>query len=310
MGAFLVIKIGQIDLSMPWAITACAMIGTMAPPDLIIPTILLVGMLIGLVNGIGVAFLRVPSIIFTLGVNSVLLGIVSIITGGFAPNSQASSLMVALGSGRLIPPIPNAALLILAFFCAIAFLLKRSRIGREISAIGYSEGAAYLSGVRTPLVIVCVFMFAGLCYGVGTVLLTGFSGKAFQDMGSPYLMPAIAAVVLGGSSITGGRGNPLAVLVGVMVVVLIQSTLATVQMLPASLIGRLGQAQFSLLCMIRDRLSGSRFSSQSDWRSLCAAACISRIGYGEPCFPARFKMRSRHCRLHPLTSSGMDDPVS
>ena len=233
MGAFVVIKIGQIDLSMPWAITACAMIGTMAPPPLVIPAILLVGLLIGLVNGIGVAFMRVPSIIFTLGVNSVLLGIVSIITGGFAPNSQATSLMVALGSGRLIPPIPNAALLILAFFCATTFLLKKSRIGREISAIGYSEGAAYLSGVRTPWVVVCVFMFAGLCYGVGTVLLTGFSGKAFQDMGSPYLMPAIAAVVLGGSSITGGRGNPLAVLIGVMVVVLIQSTLATVQMSPA-----------------------------------------------------------------------------
>ncbi|WP_319529620.1 ABC transporter permease [uncultured Cohaesibacter sp.] len=233
LGAFLVIKIGQIDLSMPGAITACAMIGTMNTPVLTIPTILLVGILIGLVNGVGVAYLRVPSIIFTLGVNSVLLGMISIITGGFAPSSQATELMTSLGSGRLISPIPNAALLILAFFFLMWFLLKRSRLGREISAIGFSEGAAYLSGIRTPLVIVGIFVAAGFCYGVGTILLTGFSGKAFQGMGNPYLMPAIAAVVLGGSNIAGGRGHPLAMLIGVMVVVLIQSTLATIQMPPA-----------------------------------------------------------------------------
>lgn len=232
MGAFLVIKIGQIDLSLPWAITACAMVSTSIGGPLAIPVALLVGALIGLVNGLGVALLRIPSIIFTLGVNSILLGMMVLLTGGFAPRSEATAAMVFLGAERSIAGLPNVILVVLAAILLVSFLLRRSKIGREIEAIGFSEGAAYLSGVRTPLVITGVFVFAGLCYGFGAALLTGFSGKAFQDMGSAYLMPAIAAVVLGGTRITGGSGHLMAVLVGVLLVTLLQSTLAVIQMPP------------------------------------------------------------------------------
>jgi ribose transport system permease protein len=233
IGAFLVIKIGQIDLSLPWAITACAMIGTTVGGPAAIPAALATGALIGLANGLGVAFLRIPSIIFTLGINSILLGLMTLLTGGFAPSSSATGAMVFFGAARTIPGLPNAVLATLFAAALIVIVLHRSRIGREISAIGFAEGAAYLSGVRTPLVIVCVFVFAGVCYGFGAAMLTGFSGKAFQDMGSAYLMPAIAAVVLGGTRITGGSGNLAAVLVGVLVVTLLQSTLAVVQISPS-----------------------------------------------------------------------------
>jgi ribose transport system permease protein len=232
MGAFLVIKIGQIDLSLPWAITACAMVSTSIGGPGAISIAILTGAVIGLVNGLGVALLRIPSIIFTLGVNSILLGLMVLLTGGFAPKSEATEAMIFLGAERTIPFVPNAILTTLAVIAIVTFLLKRSKIGREIDAIGFSEGAAYLSGVRTPLVIIGVFMFAGVCYGFGAAMLTGFSGKAFQDMGSPYLLPAIAAVVLGGTRITGGSGHLIAVFTGVILVTLLQSTLSVIQMPP------------------------------------------------------------------------------
>lgn len=232
MGAFLVIKIGQIDLSLPWAITACAMISTSIGGPWAIPLALLTGAAVGLVNGVGVALLRIPSIIFTLGVNSILMGLMVLLTGGFAPRSEATDAMVFLGAVRSVPFIPNAILTALVAILVVTLVLKRSKIGREIDAIGFSEGAAYLSGVRTPLVIIGVFVFAGICYGFGAAMLTGFSGKAFQDMGSPYLMPAIAGVVLGGTRITGGSGQLVAVLIGVILVTLLQSTLSVIQMPP------------------------------------------------------------------------------
>ncbi len=230
VGAFLVIKLGQIDLSLPWAITACAMIGTMVGGAAAIPVALGIGALIGLVNGIGVALLRIPSIIFTLGVNSILLGLMVLLTGGFAPSTGASDAMIFLGATRSIPGLPNSIIATLIAVALLVFILSRSRIGREIEAIGFAEGASYLSGIRTPLVIIGVFVLAGISYGFGAAMLTGYSGSAFQDMGSAYLMPAIAAVVLGGTRITGGSGSLLAVLVGVIVVTLLQSTLAVVQM--------------------------------------------------------------------------------
>lgn len=233
VGAFLVIKIGQIDLSLPWTITACAMIGTTVGGPAAIPVAMATGALIGLVNGVGVAVLRIPSIIFTLGINSILLGLMTLLTGGFAPSSNATPAMSFLGAARTIPGFPNAVLAVVLAVTLLVFILNRSRIGREIEAVGFAEGASYLSGVRTPRVIIGVFVFAGISYGFGAAMLTGFSGKAFQDMGSPYLMPAIAAVVLGGTRISGGSGSLLAVLVGVLVVTLLQSTLAVVQ-IPAS----------------------------------------------------------------------------
>ncbi|QDG75404.1 ABC transporter permease [Labrenzia sp. PHM005] len=233
VGAFLVIKIGQIDLSLPWAITTCAMLATTIGGPMAIPIAIAVGALIGLFNGIGVALMRIPSIIFTLGVNSILMGLMVLLTGGFAPQSQATGAMTFLGAQSALPFIPNSVLAALAAILLLALLLKRSRLGREIEAIGFSEGAAYLSGVRTPFVIIGVFMAAGMCYGFGASMLTGFSGKAFQDMGSVYLMPAIAAVVLGGTRITGGSGQILAVLIGVLIVTLLQSTLAVIQ-IPSS----------------------------------------------------------------------------
>jgi ribose transport system permease protein len=98
-----------------------------------------------------------------------------------------------------------------------------------VYAIGNRERAAYLSGARTRLVVLASFALAGGLSAFGGVLLAGYASKAAQAMGDPYLLPAIAAVVLGGTSILGGRGNYLGTVAGVILITLLQSILSVMQ---------------------------------------------------------------------------------
>src|SRR5581483_6952974 len=103
----IVILISQIDLSVPWTLAAAAMMATAVGGPWAIPIGLCIGLAVGFVNGIGVAYLRVPSMIFTLGVNAVMRGLMVAHTGGFAPQTTATDLMQMLASGRTLG-IPNA----------------------------------------------------------------------------------------------------------------------------------------------------------------------------------------------------------
>jgi ribose transport system permease protein len=235
LGQMAVILLGRIDLSIPWAITTAAMVatgvgGTPGYEAAAIPAGLFAGLLVGLFNGIGIAVLRVPSMIFTLGVNSVLFGLMTLYTGGgFAPPDNALPVMVEIAGGRLIPGIPNPLLIWIALSLAFAFMLRRTVLGRSIYAIGNSEAAAYLSGIPERRVIIAAFLVSGLCTGLAGVLLAGYAGKAAQGMGDPYLLPSIAAVVLGGTNVMGGRGTALGTVAGVLLITLLNSMLVVVQ---------------------------------------------------------------------------------
>ena len=102
-------------------------------------------------------------------------------------------------------------------------LLQRTPLGRYIYAIGNRERAAYLSGIDTTRRPGDRFMLCGLCSALAGVLLAGYSTKAYQGMGDAYLLPAIAAVVIGGTNILGGRGRYLGTVVGVILIVLLCS---------------------------------------------------------------------------------------
>jgi ribose transport system permease protein len=110
------------------------------------------------------------------------------------------------------------------------FMLNRTTFGRKIYAVGNRERAAYLSGVNTRLVILACFTIAGACSALGGVLLAGYATKAYQAMGELYLLPAIAAVVLGGTRILGGKGSYVGTMVGVILITLLQSILSVMQM--------------------------------------------------------------------------------
>ena len=145
--------------------------------------------------------------IFTLGVNAVAQGLMIVHTGGFAPQDSASAGMRFIATGRIIPGIPNAVLVWAVVGAAAVFALSRTTFGRSVYAIGNRERAAYLSGIPTRRVVMMAFAIAGALSGFGGVLLAGYASKAEQAMGDAYLLPAIAAVVLGGTNILGGRGQ-------------------------------------------------------------------------------------------------------
>jgi len=228
-GMMLVILMGHIDLSVPWTLAAGAMMATAVGGPLAIPVGLAVGLAVGLVNGLGVAYLRVPSMIFTLGVNAVMRGLMVAHTGGFAPQTEATPLMEFLAVDRVASiPMPLVVWAVLSL--AIVLLLQRTPLGRYVYAIGNRERAAYLSGIDTRRVVMIAFAVSGGLSAFGGVLLAGYASKAAQSMGDAYLLPSIAAVVLGGTSILGGRGSYLGTVAGVILITLLQSILSVMQM--------------------------------------------------------------------------------
>lgn len=228
-GMMVVILLGHIDLSVSWTLAAAAMMATAVGGHWAIPVGLGIGLAAGFVNGIGVGYLRVPSMIFTLGMDAVLRGLMVAHTGGFAPQTAATDLMRLLGAERTAG-IPNALFVWIGVSLLIVVLLSRTVFGRYVYALGNREQAAYLSGVRTRGVILLAFMISGACAGLAGVMLAGYSTKAYQGMGVAYVLPSIAAVVIGGTNILGGRGRYLGTVVGVVLIVLLNSVLSIMQM--------------------------------------------------------------------------------
>jgi ribose transport system permease protein len=234
-GMMLVILLGQIDLSVPWVVAVGGMMSCAATAygplgeAFAIPFGILCGALLGIANGIGVAYLRIPSMIITLAINAVAQGLMVVYTGGFSPQDSSSEAMRYIATGDTVLGIPNALLVWLVIGAATVFLLIRTTFGRAVYAIGNRERAAYLSGIATQRVVLIAFAISGALSAFGGVLLAGYASKAAQAMGDPYLLPSIAAVVLGGTSILGGRGSYLGTVAGVVLITLLQSILSVMQ---------------------------------------------------------------------------------
>lgn len=234
-GMMLIILLGHIDLSIPWVVTTGAMMASAASAfgplgeALAVPFGILCGASMGLVSGIGVAYLRIPAMIVTLAMNVIAQGLMVAYTGGFSPADTASASMRYLATGTIFYGIPNSILVWAAIGTLAVFTLTRTGFGRMVYAIGNRESAAYLSGAPTQRLVMAAFAISGGLAAFGGVLLAGYAGKAAQSMGDAYLLPAIAAVVLGGTSILGGRGNYIGTVAGVILVTLLQSILSVMQ---------------------------------------------------------------------------------
>jgi len=239
-GAMLVIVIGEIDLSVPWTITGTARVVTSLAgshngllAELALPLGLATGAAIGLVNGLGVALFRVPAMVWTLAVNAMLLGVATFYTGGFKPHGAVPQLATYAALGHTLG-IPNAFLLWIVIGIVTLWLLHRTVYGTYLYAMGNSQRALFLAGARVRTITVCTFALAGTLSSLGAILLTGYTNQAYQGMGDPYLMPVIAAVVIGGTSIQSGSGSYVGAFVGALFITLLTSILAVMQMSDAS----------------------------------------------------------------------------
>ena len=239
-GAMLVILLGEIDLSVPWTITGTAIVvisasGSSNPlvASLAIPLGLCLGIAVGLLNAIGVAVFRVPAMVWTLAVNAMLLGAAVFYTGNSRPNGEVPWLATQAATGRTFG-IPNAFLVWLVVAAITVWVLKRTVYGNYLYALGNSRRAVFLAGARVRLVMVATFVLAGVFSSFGAILLLGYTNQAYQGMGDPYLMPVISAVVIGGTSIQGGRGNYIGTFAGAIFITLLSSILSVMQMPPAA----------------------------------------------------------------------------
>jgi ribose transport system permease protein len=235
-GQTLVILTGGIDLSIAWNLNLSAILLTQLSEQIPVfwAAVAALGSasLVGLINGLGVAYLRIPSLVMTLGMNAVLAGVTLVYTNG-SPQGDAPPFARELAVGRIGGAFPWALVFWTAFTAALIFLLRRTVFGKRLYAIGNNPKAAYLSGVPVRRVLVLTYTLCGLCAGIGGVMLTGYSAQSYLGMGDLYVLPAIAAVVIGGTSILGGSGGYAGTIAGAITVVLLQNVLQIVGIQPA-----------------------------------------------------------------------------
>ena len=202
-------------------------------------------------NGALVAGVGISPIIATLATGSMLEGSALVFSHG-APIGNAPPVLLWFLNSRVggLPP----AVWFLALFVVIGtFVLNGSGFGRRVRAVGNSEWVARLSGVRTRTVTTSVYVLSGLCSALVGLMLAGFSDQAYYDMGKPYLLASIAAVVIGGTSITGGRSHYLGILGGALLFTAMSSMLQTTSLPEAVRSIIYGLVLLIAVIMLRDK---------------------------------------------------------
>jgi ribose transport system permease protein len=232
-GQTFVILIGGIDLSVPWVLNAMAVLLTTTSLGLdnrawwVVPLVLFVGIAVGIVNGLGIVLFEIPPVVMTLGMNGVMQGLVLGLTGGFTCatcNSVAPPSVQAAITGQILG-IPAGLLVWILLALLVGLVLGLTTLGRRIYALGNNAVAAYLAGVNVRLVTVIVYALSGLFAAIAGIALTAFGQQATLGMGDPYLFDSIAAVVIGGTSILGGRGNYWGTIAGAIFLVVLRAVL-------------------------------------------------------------------------------------
>jgi ribose transport system permease protein len=230
VAATLVIITGGIDLSVGTLMTFCAVITGVILTYLGLPLplgligALLTGLACGLISGFVIAKLKVPPFIATLGMMLILKGL-SLVVSGTKPiyfNDTPGFNQIALGSivGSVFPavPIPNGVLILFAVAIVAAFVLSKTALGRYTFALGSNEEAVRLSGVNVDRWKIAVYATAGSICGVAGILIASRLNSAQPALGQGYELDAIAAVVIGGTSLSGGRGTVLGTLIGALII--------------------------------------------------------------------------------------------
>lgn len=186
--------------------------------------------LIGLANGLGVAFLRVHPMIMTLAMATLLQGALIMVAGGSAVSADNAAVS-ALGDARPLG-IPADILLWAGVSLVTILLLRGTRFGARVYALGANPLAATLSGVNAPAVTLALYALSGLTAGLGGILALGMNGQGYVGIGDPYVLTSIAAVVLGGTSILGGRGGYAGTIPGAVLLVTITGLITVVNASP------------------------------------------------------------------------------
>ncbi len=221
-GQTIALLIGGIDLSVAGVVTltnivsTSVMMGVNGNIALAVAVCLVLSIVVGTINGALVAYLRVAPLIATLAMNSILFGSALVYTGG-APHGQAAPAFNMIAQGHILG-IPTSALCWLAITLAVAFALRRTTFGRWIYAVGANERAATLMGVPARPVIVASYVASAILAMLGGLLVTAYVGNPSLGIGNPFMLSSVVAVVVGGTSLSGGAGSVIATVAGALFV--------------------------------------------------------------------------------------------
>ncbi|HEU4324798.1 MAG TPA: ABC transporter permease [Roseiflexaceae bacterium] len=224
-----------IDLSVGAVVTLGAILvyGIVAGRDaLVLPALLVAlgaGAAIGAINGLGVTLLRIPPLVMTLGMTGVVQGLILAITRGNLEGG-AAPVMNQLISAPLLLGIPGVVFLWLVVGALMWLLLERTAYGKQLFAVGANRTTARLSGVRVPAVVVATYALSGMLAALGGFVLLGFTQNVFLNLGNPYVLPSVAAVVVGGTLLAGGAGSYFGTMAGALVLTVISSLITTMSM--------------------------------------------------------------------------------
>ena len=220
---------GGIDLSVTIIATAAAYVAANQSPNGAAAAIamgLLVGLFVGSVNGIGVAVFRVNPLIMTMAVSGIVLGLFTAWTQTIlAGATQVTPFIKLMGGGALLGSIPYSVLVWGGIALVLIWLLRRSGCGRLIYAIGDNEVAVQLAGVRVWQVRLGAYMLSGLLGAISGILLSGRTGAVDLQLAGAFLLPSVAAAVIGGTSIFGGIGGYAGTILGALILSVLNSLL-------------------------------------------------------------------------------------
>ena len=235
IGQTIVILTGGFDLSVGPLVTmgnvfACMLIkGINSNTPWALAIIIFLGAMFGFFNGLGVAYLKIPSLVMTLAIGTLVTGITLLLSRG-APTGLASPILRYVGVGSLLGLFPVIILIWIMSSAFFIFLLQATTFGRKIYYIGANEKAAFLSGVKVNFVKILAFTISGAGAVSTGALMAGYTHDAFFGIGDNYILWSIAAVVIGGTSLAGGKGGYVGTIAGAIILVLLESLLTVMRM--------------------------------------------------------------------------------
>jgi ribose transport system permease protein len=216
LGQLLVVQQGGFDLSLPGAVSLAVVTATHYPQQdnaLLLEAVLVClgfALAAGILNGILVSIFRLNAIIATIGVNALLYAGVFAVSGG-VPSITTDRLANIAGGETLA--IPNAVYFALAALAIVSFMLKKTVVGRRFEAIGANPQAAHAAGLKVQRHEFMAYVFAQLLYCMAGILIAGITREPTAFQGDTLLLPSVAVVVLGGTSLLGGRGFPVSTVI-------------------------------------------------------------------------------------------------
>jgi len=273
VGGTFVIITGGIDLSVGAVIGLAGMIGALSiqggyGAEVGLVVILGVGLLVGAVNGLSVSALRLAPFIVTLATMGMAQGLTLESSSGKSVYNLPHEITM-FGGDRIFGGFPISVIVTIAIFVIGQFLLTRTSFGKSVFAVGGNREAARLAGIDVGRVLFIVYLLAGLCAGIAAILTVGRIGAATPTSGAGVELRVIAAIVIGGTSLFGGKGSLWGTLVGVLLIGVINNGLTLLNVDP--FLVQFMQSALIFVAVLFDALNSRRLA-RSRMRSAARAA--------------------------------------